>query len=432
MPVKKLVVENFKGVAARQEFALKPITIFLGANSSGKSSCIHALASLQQTLKLGNTTPSWVLDDDHAHVHLGRFAEISHTHSYSDPITVGIEIGHLSIGMPASKSGGEARTLSGTGSVHYSFRSTMRTQEVYVDSARLAVGDYALTIKRGSKPPYAFSATSEEEGSKQRFSADRTQNFFFRLSLVAQKESGEPRISPEWITPYLFLESCQKAIERTLRDTLYLGPFRQSPLRRYPFRGMSASEVGAQGEATITMLASEYVQAQDRPHIKQINGWLADMGLAKKVDVARVGTSDLFDVKLTMTDGEKLSIADLGYGLSQVLPVLTQCSFCPKGATLLFEQPELHLHENAAQRLAPIFVETAKKKEANVVLETHSKELVYEFLQLVRKKELKVEDIAIFMVRRVDGASQYTPVKVALNDGDLEVSDKWVRALTAG
>jgi predicted ATPase len=52
----------------------------------------------------------------------------------------------------------------------------------------------------------------------------------------------------------------------------------------------------------------------------------------------------------------------LGYGVSQGLPVLAQCSFAPRGATLLFEQPELHLHQGAAHRLASVFVSAAKQK----------------------------------------------------------------------
>jgi len=320
--------------------------------------------------------------------------------------------------------------VQGNCRANYSFRSTMRTQEVYVESAQISVGPVSVSIKRGTKAPYAFSASIEP--GKDRLLVDRANNFIFRSryeQLSDSKLSGPQRSA--LLRTFFMLESSQKHIERILRETLYLGPFRQSPLRRYPFRGMSAAEVGPQGEATITMLAGEYVQAQDRPHVKQINTWLTAMNLAKNVDLARVGTSDLFDVKLTLPDGNKLPIADLGYGLSQVLPVLTQCTFAPQSSTLLFEQPELHLHENAAKKLAGVFHETAKKKQAHIVLETHSKELVYEFLQLLKTKKLAVEDLAIYMVQRKDGASNYKRVGLELDEaGNLEVSDPWVKALT--
>jgi predicted ATPase len=153
------------------------------------------------------------------------------------------------------------------------------------------------------------------------------------------------------------------------------------------------------------------------------------MNLAKAVDLSRVGTSDLFDVSLTLADGDKLPIADLGYGLSQVLPVLTQCSFARKNATLLFEQPELHLHEGAARKLAPVFLETAREKSAHIVLETHSKELVYEFLGLVKQEQLAIDDIAIYVASRTGGASAYKRVVLEWDGETLEVDDPWVKSL---
>ena len=81
MPISALTAENFKGIADQSTFKIRPITIFVGANSSGKSSCIHALACLSQTIKLGDTSAPLVLDNENAQVHLGRFIEIVHSKS---------------------------------------------------------------------------------------------------------------------------------------------------------------------------------------------------------------------------------------------------------------------------------------------------------------------------------------------------------------
>lgn len=422
MPIHNLFVENFKGIARPTTFEIRPLTIFLGANSSGKSTCLHALAALAQTLKLGNSAPTLILDDDYAHVHLGRFIEIAHSRKYSDPINLGINIGPTTIHTLSP----DKNYVEGDCTAAYSFKSTLRTQEVFIDSARITVGAERMQIKRGSKLPYKFTAIAEQGG--QKYEAERTSNYLFRLMPGNAPPKDEIN---NWLEALFFLENAQQQVERAIRDILYLGPFRQSPLRRYPFRGSTASEVGPQGEATITMLASEFVQAQDRPHLKQINSWLSELNLAKNLDLARVGTSDLFDVKLTLTDGHKLPIADLGYGLSQILPVLAQCSFAPLGSTLLFEQPELHLHEGAARKLAQVFHETATKKEAHLVIETHSKEFIQEVFQLIRSDALKVEDLAIYIVERRDGASQYKRVGMQYEDGHLEVNDPWVHTLTA-
>lgn len=421
MPIQKLTVANFKGISDRTVFDIKPITVFLGANSSGKSSCIHAMVSLAQTLKLGNSAPAIVLDDDFAQVHLGRFVEIAHSHSYGEAITIGIEIGEREVALPGRRHPQES--IKGAIAAEYAFKSTLRTQEVYVDSARLTVGTRSLQVKRGTKPPYRFTTT--DDVGKKRLETKRTNNFLFQLTPTIGNE--EPR---EWFENYWLLDVLQRNLEEELRQTRYLGPFRQAPLRRYPFRGATANEVGAQGETTITLLASEHVQSQDRTHAKRINRWLAALGLAKSVELSRVGTSDLFDVSMRLPDGNKLPIADLGYGLSQVLPVLTQCSFAPRGSTLLFEQPELHLHENAAAKLANVFAETAKERDTNIILETHSKELVYQFLSLIRSGQLATEQLAIYKVERRGGASSYKRVGLLWDGTHLEVDDPWVHALT--
>ena len=418
MPIQQLTVENFKGIAKQTSFEIRPITVFLGANSSGKSSVIHALATLGQTIKLGNSAPALVLDDDFAQVHLGRFIEIAHSKNYKDAMSLGVDIVHRPFDIVSPE--GKKINLSGKIKAEYSFKSTLRTQEVYVDSVLIQLDDIKIEIKKTGK---GYTANFDGLAEKFKVPVERHKNFFFRTDAIDFKK-------PHTVTAFMTLESCQQALEELLRTVLYLGPFRQAPLRRYPFRGTTAVEVGAQGEATITMLANEHIQQQARSHLKEINLWLSHLGLATAIDLSRVGSSDLFDVKLTLPDGDKLPIADLGYGLSQVLPVLTQCSYAPESSTLLFEQPELHLHQGASRRLAKVFCDTAAKKNANVVIETHSAELINEFFQTVKAGTLRVSDLAIYAVSREDGESKYDRLRLDFDGRHLEVEQRqWAHLL---
>lgn len=418
MAINKLTVTNFKGIEGRTEFTLKPITIFIGGNSSGKSSCLHAIASLAQTIKLGNSKPVLILDDDYAQVHLGRFIEIAHSKNFTDSINLEIEASPFGMKLEG------VIDLSGPCSAAYSFKCDKKTEEIWLENTRLTVGDFWINFK-GKKNSGTYTVTSSI--AKNKFEASLKANYFFTIDPRLEKDIYQR----EWMTLYFATEGIQRQIENSLRKTLYLGPFRQSPLRRYPFRGSTANEVGAQGEAAITMLASEYIQSRDKSHLAQINKWLSYLGLAKSVGVARVGSSDLFDVSLTLTDDNKLPIADLGYGLSQVLPVLTQCSFADNNSTLLFEQPELHLHEGAARLLAGVFVETAVTKDSNIVIETHSKELVIELFNQINQGKLNVNDLVIYCVKREDGKSHYDAVGLEFDKGRVEVKGNhpWFRSL---
>lgn len=103
MAIERLFVRNFKGIADLGWLDIRPITLFIGANSSGKSSCLHALAALSQTAKLPNNSRPLILDDEYAQVHLGRFIDVIHTRSYSNEIELGADPGPLqSIGGRAS------------------------------------------------------------------------------------------------------------------------------------------------------------------------------------------------------------------------------------------------------------------------------------------------------------------------------------------
>ena len=73
MPIHAVTIGNFKGVAETITIPIKPITVFIGENSSGKSTVLHALAALSQTASLPNDQRALILDDEKAAVHLGSF-----------------------------------------------------------------------------------------------------------------------------------------------------------------------------------------------------------------------------------------------------------------------------------------------------------------------------------------------------------------------
>ena len=427
MPVYALEVENFKGIQDRTVLPIRPLTLFIGPNSSGKSSGIHALAAMAQTVKLGASGRPLVLDDEFAQVHLGRFIEVVHSKKYTDAITIGIDIGQKEFAVrPAvppttiRKGSRSPRVplvdVKGPGKAIYSFRCVSRTQEVRLDSAHFIAGATSYSLKASRS---GYDLTNEQAGVKQVY--DRDVGF----SLSAGVASVRTR------DPFLFtaFRQLQRGVFDELRKTLYLGPFRQAPQRRYPTRGSNPSEVGAQGEATTTLLANEITRSRRRLHIKQIASWLSMLGLGKSLDVARVGRSDLFDVSVTLPkEGSAFPIADLGYGLSQVLPVLTQCSFAPEGATLLFEQPELHLHQLAAKPLMRVFIDTIKQKGIHIVAETHAPELFGQLLVELREKRIELADVVVYRVSRTGGRSVFRPIDI--DPDDFDVYEVWEDGLS--
>jgi len=421
MSIDTLKISNFKGISELTTFDIKPITLFIGPNSSGKSSCIHALAALAQTIKLGNSGRAIVLDDEYAQVHLGRFIEVIHSKNYSDSMDIGV--GLINAQSPVRTKKGSVIS-SNPCEVLYSFKSTKRTQDVFIDNVSYKYGENdALTYKFS---PKAQHYSIKKNGKTLQDFAINSSNLRFQL---IPKKQNPNELRDDFFDMFVEAESLNELFNRAIRKIHYLGPFRQSPLRRYPTRGSNPDEVGAQGEGAITLLANEYVQSKNRKHIKEISGWLMDLGLAKGIEVSRVGKSDLFDVNVTLKDGASLPIADLGYGVSQALPVLVQCSFATQNSTLLFEQPELHLHPAAAEKLATIFSNVAKKKNLRIIAETHSRELFMQILRDLKSGTIALDDVAAYIVERKDGKSCYKKADIVEDNGYFEVNDPWDKNL---
>ena len=416
MAICTLRAGNFRGLREEQAIEVRPITLFIGPNSSGKSSCIHALAALAQTLKLPNNTRPLTLDDEFAYVHLGRFIEVIHSKSYADLITLGLDIPKQSFPVYDGKT---IAYQSGAIQANYSFKCLKRTQDTVLERGSVIIGDYKFSAKR-VKGLYEISSS---KSLHKMTSAMKTGFLFEDFSRI---RTAPPSV--EAFYDFMPLNAAQGFLQEELRRTLYLGPFRQSPIRRYPTRGSNPTEVGAQGEATITLLANETIQSRNRTHLHQIAGWLHKLGLAKGLDVTRVGSSDLFDVSLTLNDDQKFPIADLGYGLSQILPVLTQCSFAPKEATLLFEQPELHLHSVAARPLASVFIETAISKNVRILAETHSPDLFGQFIVELRAGNLAMSDFIAYRVSREGGRSVLKQIEI--DPDTFDVYERWENGLS--
>lgn len=400
MAIANLIVENFKGIGKLQKIAIRPLTIFLGANSSGKSTCIHALTALSQTVKIPNNSKPIVLDDEYAFVHLGRFINVVHSKSYQDLICIGFTFNSPSIDTPLVK-GNDLEIAC-----EFRFKTTLRTQETYIEKAEIKAPNIAFSIIR-SKDLYSVSNTKNKQVFQLRYFG------LNRGSLLGS-------ISKDTFESFITFTELMNSIIGELERSLYLGPFRQQPQRAYQSFSSIPSEVGAMGESTVALLTNEIIQSQKREHINQIATWLKVLKLGNAIDVERLAKSNLFEIKVK-TDSTFV-IADLGYGMSQVLPVLAQCSYARDSSTLLFEQPEIHLHPLASRGLARVFIDTIRKKKSNIIAESHSEEILQETQTCVREKLILPDEIAVYAVTRQKGESILR--RIDIND-DGEIFDSW-------
>ena len=174
-----------------------------------------------------------------------------------------------------------------------------------------------------------------------------------------------------------------------------VAPLRSKPKRTYdPIRD-SASPDGEH----VPMLMMR-LDRTDRPNWASLHDGLVRFGRASglfsNIKVKRHGRqmSDPFQLQVKVRTGPHANIMDVGYGISQSLPILVDLMH-EEQSVFLLQQPEVHLHPRGQAELASLFIESCKKRGNRFLVETHSDYIVDRVRILVRKGELEASDVSL-------------------------------------
>ena len=101
--------------------------------------------------------------------------------------------------------------------------------------------------------------------------------------------------------------------------------------------------------------------------------WLKRLGLIAEFRVEAVADgSQIFQVKVKkFTAGPEALLTDVGFGVSQILPVVVLCFYVPEGSTVILEQPEIHLHPAVQANLADVLIDAYQRRGVQVLVESH-------------------------------------------------------------
>lgn len=200
-----------------------------------------------------------------------------------------------------------------------------------------------------------------------------------------------------------FVQELNLCHEKMFRSLCYLGPLRTKTERLYSWTGIEPESVGYAGENTVAAILAAQTRKislgyrrQYKPFEEIIARKLKEMSLIEEFKVNRISEQrQEYEVKLrTKGSADWVDLPDVGFGISQVLPVLVQCFYAPAGSIILMEQPEIHLHPNAQSALADVMIDVIKSKEKGadrniqLIIETHSEH----FLRRLQRRIAEDED----------------------------------------
>lgn len=383
--ITSLSLENFKSFQKLDKLEIKPLTILLGRNSCGKSSIIQSLLLLKQTLD----------DDGNADLNVeGKYLKFSN-------------LTEISYGLPKDE----------LANIQYKINVTKLK-----DSAEIFL-EFRNKKQYGSYKPY-LSTFIHKSSDKEVNLMEPNEDFFSKnlSSLIKDlKNSNENKFNginkfdigfQNFIPKVITLQSNNKKkkfmfpisfayenlmvdeLERDIHKIKYLSPLRASPERVYIHYAKNASEITENGANCAHVLwakRSELIYF-DKKRIKLIDAVhksIEILGLAQKLSSEQINDM-VYQIDLKLKNSKKaVSLADVGFGYSQILPVILLGLINNNDNLILIEQPEIHLHPSSAGKLADLFL-TFIKDRKRFIIETHSQELINKLrLRVIQNPELK-------------------------------------------
>jgi len=203
-----------------------------------------------------------------------------------------------------------------------------------------------------------------------------------------------------------------RILEAEIEMVNYLGPFRQIPDRYYMTGGAMPADIGFKGESSIDYLSYKKMSGEDEI-IKFTKEWLRRLGYASDFDVKTIEKFiKRVSIKNQLSKIES-SLVDVGFGISQVLPVII--AVCRHNYGIhVFEQPELHLHPKSQADIADLFVYN-KRRKVSYIIETHSEHFLNRIRRRVAEGVLKQNEVVIYYVYQDKFGFHIQEVKIGKN-----------------
>lgn len=414
----QLHIQNFKSWHDTGQMRFAPLTGFFGPNSSGKTSILQFLLMLKQTVESVDRRQVLNLGTERSHVMLNTFEDMVFRHQGSGKITFAIAW-KLVLGKSTRSFAPTELPIDQNLNIEF-------TATIFDNKGFVAIESFTY----GSELQKLGMAVAKLD----RQGLNSTYNLYIDGHALSD-DSGTTLTLPSPIKFYGFpsevnayyarsdvLSDLVLNFENQFDNLFYLGPLREYPNRSYTWSGQWPGTLGNRGELAIqAMIASQFVNQKigsNGNYPTQVEvlvpKWLKALGLIHSFRLETISKhSNEYEVRLRLSpEAPEVLLTDVGFGISQILPVLTLCSFAPEGSTIILEQPDIHLHPAIQAGLADVFIDVIKNRGVQIILESHSEHLLRRLQRRIAEEQLVPTDVALYFTQIENGESKLEQLKV--------------------
>jgi predicted ATPase len=416
--LKELHVKNFKCFKSEQKISFEKLTLLTGANSSGKSSVLHAILGALQSGEF-----PFKFSTNGKYFNMGDFTQISNKHTAKE-IILGLTFKHTSMYTECE----------------FHIKTTWSNNRInHLPELKMLNFDspfFSLTIKKEKgyfldfmynplKDP-EYSPENERKylqhqlkrfASTQRLQTDATSNkvnykkeaeIYKKLIETTYKKVSFKRfpisdienlyeeikkkknIRLEYTVDGILNTMC-KDFDNTINA---ISSFRLHPERTYLEQSKDELKIQKFGEGYLDQILQWEKYNKDK--FNQLKETMRDMGLTDSISSHRI-EGGRYEVHVTTNkNGLKTSLFDVGFGISQFLPIMVADLQLNNNSTLFVAEPEIHLHPNVQAKFGDYLVTKINKNKKNYVIETHSEYLLNRIRLAVVKGKLKEADLSVY------------------------------------
>jgi predicted ATP-dependent endonuclease of OLD family len=404
----KIILENFRCFRTYREVPLAPLTLLVGENSTGKTAFLAAIRLAWDLAFQGGT---YFNEDPFS---LGAFDQIA---SYSGgkggrarQFTIGCSI------WPHTPSR-EIKVIA-------HFRKDAEQPELC--EKLITAGGYNIGISEIHGPRDEDSTNISIKTPTGTYEIDEYQSPDFATIRTIWRLLNQYENSADSNANEALSKEALKQINRILERALPFRasgkrPFAASPTRTSPRRSYDPKkqELRSSGDNIPMLLATIKFQGEKNEWMelrKALTKFGESSGLFKDIRVKKFGKSLVDPFQIQIKVGSVFdNIIDVGYGVSQVLPLLVESIKSSPRQILLLQQPEVHLHPRAQAELGSLLGNIANIKKNKFVVETHSDNIIDRIRLDLRDKKpgfLKPEDVLILYFERDKNEVKIYPIRL--------------------